>query len=117
MKKLLLASTMTILTITSAFTAPVAQANVAQTLCEYVAADNKVRMRKFLKKNRIKIRSVFDDIKCNGQNLLVFAQTAKAVDVGSLVISQLPKDTVSAQLALLKSGTPLFEAANKRVSS
>jgi hypothetical protein len=118
MKKLLLASTITVLTLTSAFTAPVAQANnIAQSICEYVAADDKKRMRSFLKSNKLKIRSIFDGIQCNGQNLLEFAQTAGSVETGSLMISQLPKKVVSANLALLQSGTPLFDAANERVSS
>ena len=118
MKKLLLASTITVLTLTSAFIAPVAQANnIAQSICEYVAADDKKRMRSFLKSNKLKIRSIFGGIQCNGQNLLEFAQTAGSVKTGSLMISKLPKKVVSANLALLQTGTPLFDAANERVSS
>jgi len=48
MKKLLLASTITAVFMTSAVTAPQAQAaDIAQSVCEYVAADDKKRMRSF----------------------------------------------------------------------
>ena len=119
MKKLLLVSTITALTLTSIVTTPQAQAtNVAQSMCEYVAADDKKRMRSFLKTNKLKIRSVFKGIQCNGKNLLVFAADKGSVKTGSMMISKLPKKVVSANLALLQTGSqPLLEAANKRVSS
>ena len=119
MKKLLIAS-ITALTVTSltSFVAPKAHAaDVAQSLCEYVAADDKKRMRSFLKTNKVKIRSVFDGIQCNGQNLLEFAATRGSVKTGSLMISKLPKKTVSANLALLTGNKSLTSAANERVSS
>ncbi|WP_426357124.1 DUF3718 domain-containing protein [Pseudocolwellia sp. HL-MZ19] len=119
MKKLLLVSTITALTLTSVVTTPEAQAvNIAQSVCEYVAADDKKRMRSFLKTNKLKIRSIFDGIECNGKNLLVFAAVQGSVETGSLMISKLPKRVVSANLALMQSGSqPLLEAANERVSS
>lgn len=119
MKKLLLVSTITALTLTSVVTTPQAQAaNIAQSVCEYVAADDKKRMRSFLKTNKLKIRNIFDGIQCNGQNLLEFAATRGSVDTGSLMISKLPKKVVSANLALLQAGSqPLLDAANERVSS
>lgn len=117
MKKLLLASTITVLSLTSLLTAPQAQANnVAQSVCEYVAADDKKRMRSFLRTNKIKIRTIFDGIQCNGKNLLEFAVSKDSVKTGSLMISKLPKKTVSANLASIQAGTPLFDAANKRVN-
>jgi len=119
MKKLLLVSTITALTITSAVSVPKAEAaNIAQSLCEYVAADDKKRMRSFLKANKLKIRSIFEGIECNGKNLLVFAADRGSVDTGTLMIGKLPKKVVSENLALLQSGSqPLIDAANERVSS
>jgi hypothetical protein len=119
MKKLLLASTIVVLTLTSIVSAPKAQAaNIAQSICEYVAADDKKRMRSFLKTNKLKIRSIFKGIQCNGKNLLAFASTQGSVKTGSLMISKLPKKVVSANLAILQTGSqPLIDAANKRVSS
>ena len=118
MKKLLLVTTITALTMTSIVSAPKAQAaDIAQSVCEYVAADDKKRMRSFLKTNKLKIRNIFAGIQCNGKNLLEFA-TKGSVKTGSLMISKLPKKTVSANLALIQNGSqPLIDAANKRVSS
>lgn len=119
MKKLLIASTITILTLTSIVSTPQAQAaNIAQSICEYVAADDKKRMRSFLKTNKLKIRRIFEGIQCNGKNLLEFASTKGSVKTGSLMISKLPKNVVSANLAMLQTGSqPLIDAANARVSS
>ena len=70
MKKLLLVTTITALTMTSIVSAPKAQAaDIAQSVCEYVAADDKKRMRSFLKTNKLKIRNIFSGIQCNGKNL------------------------------------------------
>jgi hypothetical protein len=119
MKKLLIASTITVLILTSAVTTPKAQAaDIATSLCEYVATDDKKRMRSFLKTNKLKIRRVFNGIQCNGKNLLEFASTSGSVKTGSLMISKLPKKVVLANLAFLQTGSqPLIDAANARVSS
>ena len=119
MKKLLIASTITVLTLASAITTPKAQAaDIATSICEYVAADDKKRMRSFLKTNKLKIRRIFDNIQCNGKNLLEFASTSGSVKTGSLMISKLPKKVVSANLEILQTGSqPLIDAANARVSS
>ncbi|MGB1262222.1 MAG: DUF3718 domain-containing protein [Cognaticolwellia sp.] len=119
MKKLLLTTTMTVLTMTSMLSTPKAQAaDIAQSVCEYVAADDKKRMRSFLKSNKLKIRKIFPGIACNGKNLLEFASANGSVKTGALMISKLPKKTVSANLAVIQNGSqPLIDAANKRVSS
>ena len=119
MKKLLLASTITTLLFASVVTTPQAQAaNIAQSVCEYVAADDKKRMRSFLKSNKLKIRSIFDGIQCNGKNLLEFASARGSVETGSLMIKKLSKKIVAANLSLIQTGSqPLIDAANARVSS
>ena len=119
MKKLLIVLTITFLTLTSAVTTPKANAaNIAQSICEYVATDDKKRMRSFLKTNKLKIRRIFDGIQCNGKNLLEFAAVSGSIKTGSLMISKLPKKIVSKNLPLLQAGSqPLIDAANARVSS
>ena len=119
MKKLLLVSTITVLTITLVTKSPEANAaNIAQSMCEYIAADDKRRMRSFLKTNKLKIRTIFSGIQCNGKNLLEFASAKGSVQTGTLMISKLPKKTVSANLTVLQAGSqPLIDAANKRISS
>ena len=119
MKKLLLASTITALTITSATFAPQAGAtDIAQSVCEYVAADDKKRMRSFLKSNKLKIRSIFDGIQCNGKNLLEFAAVNNSVETGEMMIKKLSKKIVTENLASIQAGSqPLIDAANARVGS
>ena len=93
------------------------QANSLElSLCEAVASDNKKVFRSFLKKNKLKIRSIFSGVKCNGQDLLTFASTKNAVNTGSLMISKLPRKVVEDKLANLKSAD-LIAVANERVNS
>ena len=90
MKKLLLVPAVALLSVSS-FT-PVANASsMAQSLCEYVSADDKKRLRSFLKSNNLKIRKVFDGVQCNGQDLLAFASSNNAVKTGAMMINKLPK--------------------------
>jgi hypothetical protein len=114
MKKLILASLLSSLL----FIAPqsFANKNVAVSLCDYVAADDKKRMRSFLKSNKLKIRNIFDSVQCNGQNLLEFAGNNNAVETGKLIISKLPKAVVSTQLTLIQS-SELSNVAQQRINS
>jgi len=114
MKKLLIVSAVALISTISV--APQAKAsNIAQSLCEYVSADDKKRLRSFLKSNNLKVREVFDGVQCNGQNLLAFASTRNAIKTGSLMINKLPKSKVEASLALITS-SELAAKANKRVN-
>lgn len=118
MKKLLLTPAIVLFSVSSSVSfTPVANAsNVAQTLCEYVSADDKKRLRSYLKTNKLKIRQIFDGVQCNGQNLLSFASSKNAVKTGTLMINKLPKAKVSKVLASISS-TELNAAAQKRISS
>jgi hypothetical protein len=117
MKSKLLVFTLAALLLTSVISLPQASAtNIARSICEYVAADDKRRMRSFLRTNRLKIRNIFSDIKCNGSNLLVFAAKQGSIETGTLMISKLPKGVVEENLALIQSGPqPLIDKANERV--
>ncbi|HCM47669.1 MAG TPA: hypothetical protein DIS98_09225 [Colwellia sp.] len=42
-------------------------------MCEYVQANDKSRLRAFLKQNKLKIRNIYDRLECNGDNLLIFS--------------------------------------------
>ncbi len=90
------------------------QANIAQNICEYTSVDDKKRLRSFLKTNRLKIRRVYANIQCNGQNPLVFADTVGALMVGELMISKLPKSVVEAEIPKLNNHH-LIESAQNRV--
>lgn len=117
MKKLII-STMAIAITSAALITPTTAnaANIAQNLCEYVAADDKKRLRSFLKTNKLKIRNVFKGVKCNGQNLLEFAATSGALKAGYLIIAKLPKKDVTKNMEFLTSKSPELSAeAQKRV--
>ncbi len=74
-----------------------AQANdqLAASLCDYVAADDKNRLRKKLKESRVKLRNVFDGINCGGNNLLRHAMASNANDAGTFIVKKLSKSTLS----------------------
>lgn len=102
-KSLLVATLIAVTTTTVTFN--VSAANIAKQLCEYTAADDKKRLRSFLKTNKLKIRRVFSGIQCNGKNLLEFADSRGSVKIGDLIISKLPKKMVAASSANLTNAT------------
>ena len=89
--------------------------NIAKSLCEYVSVDDKSRLRSFLKTNKLKIRNIFDDVQCNGQNLVAFAGTSNAIETGTLMLGRLPKNKVEELLSSITS-PQLAEAAKKRIN-
>ncbi len=94
---------------------PLANAsNIAQSVCEYIAADDKKRLRSYLKANRLKVRYIFADIECNGVNLLAFAAKAKAIKTGTLMINKLPKGALADVVATIDFPT-LSAVAQKRL--
>lgn len=68
---------------------------LAVSLCEYVAANDKGGLRSKLKSSRIKIRNIFDSVFCNGNNLLRHAIASNAVDAGEYIIKNLPKSKLA----------------------
>ncbi|MFC3031454.1 DUF3718 domain-containing protein [Pseudoalteromonas fenneropenaei] len=67
---------------------------LALSLCEYVAANDKNRLRDTLKTARVKMRNVYDSVLCNGNNLLRHAIASNAVDAGEFVVKNLPKSAL-----------------------
>ena len=85
-------------------------------ICEYVSINDKKRLRSYFKSNKLKIRNIFEDIKCNGDNLLVFAATSNALDVGEYIIGKLPVKIVKEHLPAIKaSSAHLAKVANDRI--
>jgi hypothetical protein len=109
--KLLLGAAL--ITSMTTFTAPVQAADIAQTLCDYTAADDKKRMRSFLKTNKLKVRSVFKSIQCNRKNLLVFADSVNSVKIGEYIISKLPKKFVTSTKDQLTNSALISKAADR----
>ncbi|SDJ59592.1 Protein of unknown function [Ferrimonas sediminum] len=78
------------LALSLAWVAPV-QANdqLIANICQYVQADNKTRLRKKLKESRIKVRTIYDGIKCNGESMIRSAMTNNADGVGVFLVKKL----------------------------
>ncbi len=78
-----------------AYTAPVkADDQLAVSICEYIAADDKNRLRSKLKSSRVKIRNIFDAVKCNGNNMLRHAIESGATDTGEYIVKNLSKSSL-----------------------
>ncbi|MEJ6475729.1 DUF3718 domain-containing protein [Pseudoalteromonas piscicida] len=71
-----------------------ANEQLALSLCEYIAADDKNRIRKALKTARLKMRNIYDGIQCNGNNLLRHAIASNANDSGEYIIKSIPKSAL-----------------------
>lgn len=93
-----------------------ASADVGQSLCQYIKADDKKRLRSLLKSSKIKIRNIFDDARCNGANLIEFAGKHNSLETGKLIISKLPKRKVTDILPTITSAD-LAAAAQERVGA
>ena len=115
MKKILLLS---IIFATSIITAAPALAkgdNLSLRICEYVQANDKSRLRTFLKQKKLKVRNIFDQLKCNNHNILIFAAKSKALEVGEFIIGKLPSKTVKTHIdEIEKYSAHLAEEAKER---
>ena len=115
MKNILLVTSLLTAVITVAPQAS-AEDSFSLRVCEYVSVNDKRRLRSFLKDRKLKIRSIFDGLKCNGQNLLEFAAASNALDAGELIINKLPVKTVTANLdSIKKHSAHLATVAEKRI--
>lgn len=114
MKKVLLLSLITA-TVMAYTPAAKAEDNLSMRVCEYVQANDKNRLRSFLKKRNVKIRKFYDNIQCNGEDLLVFAAKSKALEVGEFLISKLSAKIVGSKVdAIAAHSAHLAEVAKKR---
>lgn len=115
MKKLVMIAAAAVAFSATTSYSPVAKADdgISLRICEYISVNDKNRLRKFLKSKKLKIRSIFDSIQCNGQNILVFAASSNALDTGELFIQKLPKKVVEANLAAVSSHSAHLEAKAK----
>ena len=71
-----------------------ANEQLALSMCEYIAADDKNRIRKTLRTARIKMRNIYDAIQCNGNSLLRHAIASNATDAGEYIVKSIPKSAL-----------------------
>lgn len=62
-----------------------------QTICSSIKVNDKNMLRKTLDSQKLKIRNVFEGLKCNNQDMIQFAVANNAHDVAIMIIKQLPK--------------------------
>ncbi|GAA0816469.1 DUF3718 domain-containing protein [Colwellia sp. D2M02] len=99
----------------SLMSAPAQATSMSLRICEYVQANDKSRLRSFLKENKLKIRNIYDGLECNGDNLLIFAAKSNALEVGEFIIGKLPAKTVKPEIEnLAKYSAHLSEEAKER---
>ncbi|NOU51505.1 DUF3718 domain-containing protein [Pseudoalteromonas sp. JBTF-M23] len=97
-----------------------ANEQLAISICEYIAADDKSSLRKKLKSSRVKIRNIFDAVKCNGNNMLRHAIVSNAADTGEYIVKNLPKSSLEdgAEIAWAEGnghgGSPLIAVIKER---
>lgn len=78
-------------------TAPVQAAGGDQliaTICNYVDANDKGRLRKQLKDTRLKLKNIYTKVNCNGNSLLRAAMLKDSDSVGTFIVKKLPKSTL-----------------------
>lgn len=75
--------------------AAVADDQLAASMCDYVAADDKNRLRKVLSDYRLRLRNIYDGVVCNGESLIRHAFKSNANDVGEFIVKQLPGSAVA----------------------
>lgn len=93
-KLLCLTAALTLTALTS--TPVVANDQLAQSICSYVAADNRNALRKTLSDNRLRLSNIYSGISCDGLNMVRFAMTRGANDTADFIIKQLPGSVVAA---------------------
>ena len=69
-------------------------------ICNFVAADDKNRLRKKLRSSKVKLRNIYDGITCDGMSLLQFAMKRNAVNVGEYIVKRLPSGKLAKGLDL-----------------
>ncbi|WP_076407438.1 DUF3718 domain-containing protein [Shewanella sp. UCD-KL12] len=97
----LLPTTIAAILAASAFSLPV-QANsdqLAANICNYVQTDDKNRLRKKLKENRVKLRNIYSGVTCGGDSLLRTAMKSGSDKVGTFVAKRLSVADLSASEA------------------
>lgn len=74
---------------------PVQAQDLALNLCTYVQGDDRMRMRQRIREERVRLRQVYDGVRCNGMSLIQFALTSGSDDIGVFIASQLPASVLT----------------------
>lgn len=69
---------------------PAQAQDLALNLCTYVQGDDRMRMRQRIREERVRLRQVYDGVRCNDMSLIQFALHSGSDDIGTFIVSQLP---------------------------
>ncbi|MFT5760791.1 MAG: hypothetical protein ACI9LM_005578 [Alteromonadaceae bacterium] len=64
------------------------------TICKYITNGDQKRIRSLLIANKLKIRSLYDTVLCNGKNILTIAAENNDLVAGRHIISEVSADTL-----------------------
>ncbi len=99
----------------------VASANeeLFQTICSSIKDNDRNMLRKTLDSGKLRIRSIFESLKCNNEDMVHFALSNKSTDVAIMIIKQLPKQIITEGKYLEKAETvgssEIIEAIKSRI--
>ncbi|EDQ01094.1 DUF3718 domain-containing protein [Shewanella benthica] len=69
---------------------------LAANICHYVQTNDKNRLRKKLKENRIKLRNIYSGVTCDGNSLLRTAMNSGSDKVGTFIAKRLSVSELTA---------------------
>ncbi|MDF0533247.1 DUF3718 domain-containing protein [Shewanella yunxiaonensis] len=65
-------------------------------ICDYVKSNDKNRLRKKLKENRVKLRNIYPGVVCDGTSLLRIAFQSKSEETGEYIAKRLSGNELQA---------------------
>lgn len=114
MKKIIILALVGITSI--GLTSSVQAKDVALSICEFTASDQKSKLRTFVNANNLKIRRIYRTLECNGMGILKFAASKGSVEVGTYYINKIPRSQLKKVIGELEDLSPdLYEVALKRL--
>lgn len=73
---------------------PTTANEIAEGICTAISADDRQRLRTILSNHNMRVRNIYNGVRCNGYSMLQFAITAEASQVGELITRQLPASMI-----------------------
>lgn len=73
---------------------PAQAQDLALNLCTYAQGDDRLRMRQRIREERIRLRQVYEGVRCNDLSLIQFALSHGSMDIAAFMVGQLPASTL-----------------------
>lgn len=64
-------------------------------ICNNIKGDDKYRLRKLLKENRLKVKKIYGAVKCNGLTMVRYAIKSNASKVGVFIVKRVPGSQIA----------------------